>query len=400
MHRERPRKTLRRISRGIQHPDEPFAQDVSSDNTDTVRVPADYVSGSGKSEATGINLSLKAQLQEAYHGSIGAVCTPAHEHHSRGPNLFNQRCRYPDLPMKNNLDHQLRLFLEIANSKSLSAAAETLSLTQSGLSRQLASLEEYIGQPVFLRHGRGVHLTEAGQKLLEAASSAYQLVDNTIIQLRNQHGVTDGSVHVATIHTLSYYFMAEVVAKFMVQRPDASVALLGRSSPGVVELVEAGRAEIGFVYDAAVASDDLNITPLFEEDMCLVVHENSKFASSGSVDLRVDMPPLIVFPAGYALRRMLHTRDFDAKVAAEVETVDAMLKLVSLTNGQCILPNLIPAKLLQEYQLIRIKIEQPMMRRRIVAITRRGRPLSAMTALMLDIARESASKADGRSYLL
>ncbi|BBU30358.1 LysR family transcriptional regulator [Burkholderia sp. THE68] len=295
--------------------------------------------------------------------------------------------------MKSNVDHQLRLFIEIASCKSLSAAAEALSLTQSGLSRQLASLEEYVGQPVFVRHGRGVQLTEAGQKLLEAASSAYQLVDNTIVQLRNQHGVTAGNLHVATIHTLSYYFMADVVAKFMAQRPNASVALLGRSSPGVVELVESGKAEIGFVYDSAVASDQIEITPLFEEYMCLVVHENSRFASQKSIDLTAEAPPLIVFPASYALRRMLHTRDFDAKIAAEVETVDAMLKLVSLTNGQCILPDLIPAKLLQEYQLVRVKIDQPLMKRRIVCVTRRGRPLSSMTSLMLEIARESAPKA-------
>jgi DNA-binding transcriptional LysR family regulator len=276
--------------------------------------------------------------------------------------------------MKGNLDHQLRLFVEIANYKSLSGAAEALELTQSGLSRQLAGLESFIGQPLFVRHGRGVEPTEAGQKLLEAARSAYQLIDNAVVQLRDQHGVTAGSVNVATIHTLSYYFMAEVVARFMTQRPQANVALLGRSSPGVVELAEAGRAEIGFVYDSAVASDELEITPLFEEEMCFVVHENSCFAAQTAVSLNVDTPPLVVFPAGYALRRMLHTRTFNATVAAEVETVDAMLKLVSLTSGQCILPNLIPKKLLHEYQLVSIPIEQPLMRRRIVAITRRGRP--------------------------
>jgi DNA-binding transcriptional LysR family regulator len=295
--------------------------------------------------------------------------------------------------MKSNVDHQLRLFLEIASHKSLSGAADALALTQSGLSRQLASLEEFIGQPLFVRHGRGVQLTEAGGKLLEAATSAYQLVDNTIVQLRNQHGVTDGSVHVATIHTLTHYFMAEVVAKFMAQRPNAGVALLGRSSPGVVELVESGKAEIGFVYDSAVATDQLEIAPLFEEDMGLVVHQNSAIATRASVDLRQDAPPLVVFPPSYALRRMLHTKEFDATVAAEVETVDAMLRLVSLTNGHCILPNRIPAKLLQEYELVMVKIEQPLMRRRIVAVTRRGRPLSAMTSLMLQIAREVAPKA-------
>jgi DNA-binding transcriptional LysR family regulator len=294
--------------------------------------------------------------------------------------------------MKTNVDYQARLFIEIAAHKSLSAAAEALSLTQSGLSRHLASLEEFIGQPLFIRHGRGVELTEAGRKLLEVVSAAYQLVDNTILQLRNEHGVTDGSIHIATIHTLSYYFMAEVAAKFMAQRPSASLALLGRSSTGVVELVESGRAEIGFAYDSAVASDQLEITPLFEDTMCLVVHERSRFASRASVDLRAESMPLVAFPIGYALRKMLHTKEFDATVAAEVETVDAMLKLVSMTNGQCILPALIPEKLLQEYQLVRVKIEQPLMRRLIVAVTRRGRPLSGMTALMLEIARESASK--------
>jgi DNA-binding transcriptional LysR family regulator len=297
--------------------------------------------------------------------------------------------------MKTNIDYQARLFIEIAAHKSLSAAAEALSLTQSGLSRHLASLEEFIGQPLFIRHGRGVELTEAGRRLLEVVSAAYQLVDNTMLQLRNEHGVTDGSIHVATIHTLSYYFMAEVAAKFMAQRPGASLALLGRSSPGVVELVESGRAEIGFAYDSAVASDQLETTPLFEDTMCLVVHERSRFAARESVDLRAEPVPLVAFPAGYALRKMLHTREFDANVTAEVETVDAMLKLVSMTNGQCILPLLIPEKLLQEYQLVRVKIEHPIMRRWIVAVTRRGRPLSAMTALMLEIARESASKVAG-----
>jgi LysR family cyn operon transcriptional activator len=295
--------------------------------------------------------------------------------------------------MKGNLDHQLRLFVDIANYKSLSAAGEALSLTQSGLSRQLAGLESFIGQPLFVRHGRGVEPTEAGQRLLEAARSAYQLIDNTVVHLRDQHGVTAGSLNVATIHTLSYYFMAEVVARFMAQRPNANVALLGRSSPGVVELVETGRAEIGFVYDSAVASDELDITPLFEEDMCLVVHESSPFAGQAAVSLNEETPALVVFPASYALRRMLHTRAFDATVAAEVETVDAMLKLVSLTNGQCILPSLIPKKLLREYQLVSIPIERPLMRRRIVAITRRNRPLSAMTSLVLQIARDSAPQA-------
>ncbi|MBU9323151.1 LysR family transcriptional regulator [Burkholderia gladioli] len=295
--------------------------------------------------------------------------------------------------MKGNIDHPLRLFLEIANRGSLSAAAEALSLSQSGLSRQLAALERHVGQPLFVRHGRGVEPTDAGRRLLEAARPAYQAIDDAVMQLRERHGLTAGNLNVATVHTLGHDFVSEIVARFMRQRPDASVSLLERSSPGVAEMVEGGGAEIGFVYDAAVASDLLEITPLFDEEMGFVVHQSSRFASLAAITLDAHTPPLIVFPPSYALRRMLHGRAFDAKVAAEVDSMDAMLKLVSLTNGQCILPMRIPSRLLGKYGLTRIPIAAPVMRRRIVAVTRRERPLSALAALLLAIARELAAAA-------
>jgi DNA-binding transcriptional LysR family regulator len=285
-----------------------------------------------------------------------------------------------------NIDHQLRLFLEIAQRKSLSEAADALNLTQSALSKQLSSLEALLGQALFERHGRGVALTDTGRKLQKVARPAYELVDNAVLQLREQQGVTEGTLRVATIHTLSYYFMADVVAKFMSQRPKVNVTLLGRSSPDAVALVESGSADIGFVYDTAVASDAVDITPLFEETMCLVVHEQSALAAETEVNLRRCALPLIVFPPHYALRRML--LGFDIDVAAEVETVDAMLKLTSLTMGHCILPNRIPVSLLQDYHLTRIKLADPPLCRRVVGITRRGRVQTALTLLMLEIARK------------
>ena len=106
-------------------------------------------------------------------------------------------------------DRQLRYFLRIAELKSLSRAAEDLDQTQSGLSRQLAALEAHVGKPLFVRTGRGVELTEAGARLLDGIQPAYQSIDRVLEAVRQREGVTQGTVRLATAHTLSYYFMAE-----------------------------------------------------------------------------------------------------------------------------------------------------------------------------------------------
>ncbi|WDZ94858.1 LysR family transcriptional regulator [Herbaspirillum sp. WKF16] len=285
-----------------------------------------------------------------------------------------------------NLDHHIRQFLEICRCQSLSEAADKLDMSQSGLSRTLAALETHLGHALFERNGRGVQLTDAGVKLRDAAQPAYDSVDDALEQLKTAQGVTSGALRVATIHTLSYYFMGDVVASFMSQRPAVNISVVGRASPDVVELVASGKAEIGFVYDTAVDTDAVEIIPLFEEEMALVACAASFAAQQASIDLVALDLPLVSFPQHYALRRMLERQGFRPRISAEVETVDAMLKLVSLTGGHCILPDRISTELLSDYGLVRVPLERPALKRRIVAITNKARTRSPLASFILEIA--------------
>jgi LysR family cyn operon transcriptional activator len=291
-----------------------------------------------------------------------------------------------------NIDRWLRLFLAIARHGSVSRAAEELELTQSGLSRQLACLEAYLGHPLFERHGRGVELTDAGKKLAHATRSTYELIDSTVLQVRRQEGVTEGTVRVAAIHTLGPYLISPVFAQYMAQMPRVNLSMFGRSSPGVVDLVASGKADIGFVYDVAVATDAVDIVPLFDETMSLIAHETSSMAAEKAVDLTARSIPLVVFPVEYVLRKMLETGRLSYEIAAEVETVDNMLQLVSMTRGYCILPDRLPSEILRNHRLLRIDIAKPHLSRRIVAITRRDRPRTVLTALMLEIAQSISAQ--------
>lgn len=281
-------------------------------------------------------------------------------------------------------DRQLRYFMRIAELKSLSRAAEGLDQTQSGLSRQLAALEAHVGKPLFVRTGRGVELTEAGVRLLEGIQPAYRAIDQALEAVRQREGVTQGSVRLATVHTLSYYFMADVVAQFVSSREHVNLSVMGRSSPEVVTLVESGKADIGFVYDAAVASDALVSTSLFDDDMCLIVRDG--VAVEDGADLGAMALRLVGFPSHYALRKMIHSAGLQPEFVAEAETIDAMLKLVSSGVGACILPSRIPQKLLTDYGLRKVAIGSPVLRRRVVAITLAQRQPLPLVRELLDCA--------------
>ncbi|HJW57632.1 MAG TPA: LysR family transcriptional regulator [Burkholderiaceae bacterium] len=277
------------------------------------------------------------------------------------------------------MDRKLRYFVCIADSKTLSKAADVLDQTQSGLSKQLALLEATLGQALFVRTGRGMELTEAGRYLYDAVQPAYRDIDFAIESIRQQ-GAVRGTIHLATVHTLSYYFTADLVARFVGTHPHVNLSIMGRSSPEVVALVESGKAEIGLTYDAVVDSDALVSCPLFDDEMALVVRLDSPLW--GPQDLTEIPLRLVGFPPHYALRRMLKSAGLQPDFAAEAETIDTMLELVSSGLGECILPSHIPDKLLANHGLRKLTIKHPLLRRRVVALTHAEKP---QTSLMKEI---------------
>ena len=283
-----------------------------------------------------------------------------------------------------SLDRQLRYFLKIAELSSLSKAAEELDVSQSGLSRQLASLEAFLGQALFARTGRGVTLTEAGKRLQQGTEQHYAQIDAALDAAKITEGGQEGSLRVATIHTLSHYF-ASLLTKFVSQHRRVNLSVMARSSPDVVELVEKGKADIGFVYDSAVASETLTSVTLFDDKMCFIV-QKGLYPADACINLHDAEIALVAFPEDYALRRMLKSADLDDVVVAEANTIDAMLQLVSLGIGGCILPEHTPSGLLDDHGLTKLSLAEPLLQRRVVAIVRNTGTVPLLAQQLLEMA--------------
>ena len=116
-----------------------------------------------------------------------------------------------------------RAFLAVAEHLNFRAAAESLSLTQSAVSRQIQALEEEIGLPLFLRHTRAVELTGAGAQLLRSCAPAIERIDATVRLVRQSAGRK--SVAITTWASFASMWLIPRMEDFQRENPDIDIRI-------------------------------------------------------------------------------------------------------------------------------------------------------------------------------
>lgn len=94
----------------------------------------------------------------------------------------------------------LQYFLAVAKEQNISAAAQSLHLTQPTLSRQLRELEEELGKELMIRGSRKITLTEDGMLLRKRAEEILELVDRTQQEIMRSDDTVSGDIYLSLIH--------------------------------------------------------------------------------------------------------------------------------------------------------------------------------------------------------
>jgi LysR family transcriptional regulator, nitrogen assimilation regulatory protein len=293
--------------------------------------------------------------------------------------------------MKHN-DHQLRLFLAVAQAGSLRLAAEQLQLTQPALSKQMKILERVAGAALFRRDGRGMTLTPLGEQLHSAMQEGYAGVDAAFSAITGVVHTQAGQISVATVNTLAIYLLPRVVQLLKSAHPLLQVSIFSASAPDVVEKVARGQADVGIVYDQAVNTDEVLVHRLHMEELAgyRARHTSSKRRTLADLNQQqMQQSDLILPPRPYALRRVIE-RELDEQLRVTCESNDILvsLDLASRGLGLAVLPADLPDALIAAYPVERVKLLSGSIKRSVVAITRRksrraglgGDPVSLMLA--------------------
>lgn len=120
----------------------------------------------------------------------------------------------------------LRLFLAVADTGTLTAAARACGLTQPTLGRRIQSLEQRLGQKLFQRTAAGFLLTDTGQALLPVARGMAEAADTALRQLSGQEAQLSGTLRISSFDWFSHYVLADYCAGFLRLHPQVSLELI------------------------------------------------------------------------------------------------------------------------------------------------------------------------------
>jgi DNA-binding transcriptional LysR family regulator len=147
----------------------------------------------------------------------------------------------------------LALFVRIAETRSLTKAAEASHIALAAASRRIAQLEHQFGVQLLYRTTRGVELTPAGHALLYHAKEMLTQVDEMRAEISDYSSGVKGMVRIHANASALAQYLPDDLASFAAKHPAVKLSLAEERSVAIVEAVHAGTADLGIVMEGADA---------------------------------------------------------------------------------------------------------------------------------------------------
>jgi DNA-binding transcriptional LysR family regulator len=171
----------------------------------------------------------------------------------------------------------LRLFIHIAESPSLTQAAKRAHLSLAAVSVRIKALENQLNTRLLYRDSRGVEITPAGQKLLQHARVIMRQVDHLKHDFQEQADGDAGHIRIFANTTAVTEFMPDILAQFLSGHPGVTVDLQERLTRDIVRGVLDGTTDLGIVA-GPVDAPELQAIHFSTDRLVLATPRGHRFA--------------------------------------------------------------------------------------------------------------------------
>jgi DNA-binding transcriptional LysR family regulator len=292
---------------------------------------------------------------------------------------------------------RMKVLREVVARGSFSGAADSLHLSQSAVSQQVAALEKEVGMQLLERTANGPKLTGAGETLMGHADAVICRLEEAERELTEIAGLEGGRVRVVSFPSASATVLTRAVGLFR-QRFPAIELELGESEPEVsVPELRAGDYDIALTFDftahPADLGRDLERTLLLEESMWVALPPGHPLAAQDAVKLADLADEDWLCGRSGSCRehvvRLCLDAGFEPEISFDSDDYQVLKGLVSAGLGVTLLPELALGDRAPGIELRPIAGKGTT--RRVWAVTREGSARSPATEAMLGVLTEAGT---------
>lgn len=291
---------------------------------------------------------------------------------------------------------RIALFLEVAEAGSFSKAATRLGVSQTTLSRHVRALEVAAGLRVFYRDGRGVQLTEAGQRLQARARTIMAEVAAAQLEMTSADAVPSGSVALGMQPAIAGVLGVPIALRAMAQLPGARLRIMEGMSGHILDWLASGRIDIALHYDQPNLGRS-NAEPLLAQDLLLVGPQSARLSLEEPVPAaQLREVPLVLpgHPHGLRLTLDAHAarHGYRLNVPIEVDSTPAIIGLVAEGAGYSVLPMALIHEVHHAGRVTASWIVKPRITRTLLMSIATHRPLTATVRRLMQLIRQEARR--------
>lgn len=241
----------------------------------------------------------------------------------------------------------LKIFLDIAQTRSFIRSAEKNYMTASTLTRHIQRMEEELGQPLFLRDNRQVHLTEAGEKFLEFAKQSWTEWQQLQHQLSPTQGELEGELKVFCSVTAAYSHLPQILSRFRQVHPKVEIKLSTGDPAQAVHEVQSLSADISVAGKPAFLPNNIVFHYIDDIKLSIIAPRVACAATQILQQSPIDWKNVpFILPVNGPVRKRIdrwfkEQKIKEPRIYATVSGHEAIVPMVALGFGVALLPDVV-----------------------------------------------------------
>jgi DNA-binding transcriptional LysR family regulator len=282
----------------------------------------------------------------------------------------------------------LKLFVAIADERSLTKAAEREHLALAAVSKRVSDLESQLGIALLYRQPKGVELTPAGHALLHHARNVMDNLEQLNADLSEFSQGVKGHVRIHANTSAVIEFLPDDLSAFTRLHPQVKIDLEERVSSETIRAVREGLTDIG-IFAGHVPADDVQVFSYRHDQLVLVTPREHPLAERSSISLRDAVSyDFIGLQQDASLHSLLqhsaHHLGMPLRLRIQVRSFEAICRMIHTGMGIGILPELAVRTYLPALDVRVIPLDDPWARRELKIAVRSLEALSMTARQMLE----------------